>query len=272
MRDEEVKALLASGLSGEPPVRISIDEVVAAGHRRRSRRRMTLASGGLSLAAAAVFGLLMLPGAEPASGSGHTGDPLVGPLVPVGQDGAVTAQGVRPDAVPGGTEHTSGWTGGKLGETLVTLLPGGKATALEGDIPGRTYRVTWTPTNGGAIDIVGGADRTAEAPQVPLCAKVVMPDHPSRPGAPSTEDASALQSCETLDLDGGGKAEALTLRSPDGRRVSHYVRAVRADGRTVTIQMWNGHGDGDRWVTSTPEPPLGTAELVRIANDAAWRF
>ncbi|MEW2486372.1 hypothetical protein [Streptomyces sp. NPDC048411] len=271
MNDHDVKTLLEAGLDDEPPVRINVDAAVSAGRRRRSVRRLALAGAGLTAGTAMAVVALTTTGAGTVPSPSAATDPLVGPMVLTASGAGSDSKPLRPDSFGPGREHTTHWRSEQLADTLVTLLPPGRTTVHEGDFPGRTYRVTWDDGTG-PVNFIGGADYTADAPQVPLCARLATPKVTPRPGAPKPQDVAPSHECEVIDLD-GGRAEAVTLRFPQDGRVSQYVRVLRADGRTVTLQQWGGTPSSTRSRdTAASRPPLGTAELLAIANDPAWRF
>ncbi|MFE7634545.1 hypothetical protein ACFU7Z_11030 [Kitasatospora sp. NPDC057518] len=262
---DELRALLATGLGTEPPLPAdSVDAAVAAG-RRRSGVRLAVRAGAGVAAAAALTALL---GGLPTGGAAHdpggtavAADPLTGPLTLAGAAGDAP-QPLRPDSFGPGGGRPTGWSSEQLGATLAGLLPaGGGTTVRGGDIPGRTFRVDWASPVG-QVELVGGADRTADAPNVPLCATIALPKVTPRPGVPSPQEAAPRTNCQVAELPGGARGEAMTLTFPQGGRVSQYVRVQRADGRTVTLQQWVGASGAG----------LGTDELLAIADDPAWRF
>ncbi|MER6498435.1 hypothetical protein ABT218_03205 [Streptomyces sp. NPDC001455] len=269
MNNHDVKTLLEAGLRDEPPLRTSVDAVVAAGRRGRARRRGALAGAGLTAGAAVAALALVTPGADPGT-TPSAADPLVGPLVPAAADSAAP-QTVRPDSFGSGTEHTTRWSSERLAGTLVKLLPPGKATVQEGDFPGRTYRVRWD-SGTGPVEFVGGAEYTAKAPQVPLCASITMPKVAPRPGAPAPRDTAPASDCQVVRLADGARAETVTLRLPGDGRQSWYVRVLRKDGRTVTLQQWAGRTDTKDASGTRSQPRPDTAAMLRIANDPAWKF
>ncbi|MGW3498786.1 hypothetical protein [Streptomyces sp. NPDC001020] len=270
MNDHDVKTLLEAGLRDEPPLRTSVDTVVAAGRRSRVRRRGALAGVGLTAGAAVAALALLTPGADPGAAPLAAADPVVGPLVPAATE-SEAPQTLRPDAFGPGTEHTTRWSSKQLAGTLVGLLPPGKATVREGDFPGRTYRVQWDGGTG-PVEFVGGAEYTARGPQVPLCASITMPKVAPRPGAPAPRNAASASDCKVVELADGARAEAVTLRFPQDGRPSWYVRVLRKDGRTTTLQQWTGRPDGKGAHSTPSQPQLDTTALLKIANDPAWKF
>ncbi|MFF3609359.1 hypothetical protein [Streptomyces sp. NPDC002463] len=265
MNDHDMKSLLRAGLADEPPLHVGVDELVTAGRRRRLRRQGAFAATGVT-AAAAVFALALTGAGTAPDGRpdpARAADPLVGPLVPAAAETA--AQPLRPDGFGPGTDHRTAWTSERLADTLVGLLPAGRATTREGDFPGRTYRVQWDGGTG-PVEFVGGAGYTAKEPDVPLCAHIAMPKVSPRPGAPAPAAGAAGDRCEVVRLADGARAEVVTVGADGKGRTSWYVRVLRQDGRTVTLQQWPAHG------TSRTEPAVPTAELLRIANAPAWAF
>ncbi|MEU9848752.1 hypothetical protein [Streptomyces sp. NPDC047985] len=269
MNNHDVKTLLEAGLHDEPPLRTSVDTVVTAGRRSRFRRRGALAGAGLTAGAAVAALALVTPGVDAGTTPSAAADPLVGPLVPAAADSAAP-QTVRPDSFGSGTEHTTRWSSKRLAGTLVELLPPGKTTVQEGDFPGRTYRVQWD-SGTGPVEFVGGAEYTAKAPQVPLCATIEMPKIAPRPGAPAPRDTAPKSDCQVVELPDGARAEAVTLRFPQDGQPSWYVRVLRKDGRTVTLQQWGDRPDAKRR-DARSQPQLDTAAMLKIANDPAWKF
>ncbi|MFF3731101.1 hypothetical protein ACFYXM_12455 [Streptomyces sp. NPDC002476] len=269
MNNHDVKNLLEAGLHDEPPLQTSVDAVVAAGRRGRARRRGALAGAGLTAGAAVAALALVTPGADPGTHP-SAADPLVGPLVPAAADSAAP-RSLRPDAFDSGTEHTTRWSSRRLADTLVGLLPPGKATVGEGDFPGRTYRVWWDGGTG-RVEFVGGAEYTAKGPKVPLCASITMPKVAPRPGAPAPRDAAPKSDCQVVELADGARAEAVTLRWAGDGRESWYVRVLRKDGRTVTLQQWAGRTDTKGASGTRSQPQLDTTAMLKIANDPAWKF
>ncbi|WP_335934705.1 hypothetical protein [Streptomyces sp. PTD5-9] len=270
MNDHDVKTLLEAGLHAEPPLRTSVDAVVSAGRRSRLRRRGALAGAGLTAGAAVAALALVTPGADAGPAPSAAADPLVGPLVPAAADSAAP-RSLRPDAFGPGTEHTTRWSSERLAGTLVRLLPPGKATVREGDFPGRTYRVRWDDGTG-PVQFVGGAEYTAKGPQVPLCASITLPKVAPRPGAPAPRDAAPASDCQVVELADGARAEAVTLRLPEDGQQSWYVRVLRKDGRTVTLQQWAGRTDAKETSGTRAQPRLDTTAMLKIANDPAWKF
>lgn len=134
MNNHDVKTLLEAGLRDEPPLRTSVDTAVAAGRRTLVRRRGALAGAGLTAGAAVAALALVTPGADPGTPPSAAADPLVGPLVPAAA-GSAAPQTLRPDAFGPGTEHTTRWSSKRLADTLVGLLPPGKATVREETSP-----------------------------------------------------------------------------------------------------------------------------------------
>ncbi|MFI2739664.1 hypothetical protein [Streptomyces sp. NPDC018711] len=266
MNDHDMKTLLRAGLDDEPPLGVGVDELVTAGRRRRLRRRGAFAVTGVT-AGAAVFALALTGAGTGASPEGpdvaRAADPLVGPLVPAAAETA--AQPLRPDGFGSGTEHRTKWDSRRLADTLVGLLPSGRALTREGDFPGRTYRVQWDGGTG-PVQFVGGAGYTDKEPDVPLCAQIALPKVSPRPGAPAPGAATTGDRCEVVHLADGARAEVVTVRAGGKGRTSWYVRVLRRDGRTVTLQEWQGRD------ASRPEPAVPTAELLKIANDPAWAF
>ncbi|WP_327349801.1 hypothetical protein OG772_23015 [Streptomyces sp. NBC_01321] len=270
MNNHDVKTLLEAGLHDEPPLRTSVDTAVAAGRRSRVRRRGALAGVGLTAGAAVATLALVTPGADPGATPLAAADPLVGPLVPAAADSAAP-QTLRPDAFGPGTEHTTRWSSKQLAGTLVGLLPPGEATVREGDFPGRTYRVQWD-SGTGPVEFVGGAEYTAKGPHVPLCASITMPKVAPRPGAPAPRDTAPASDCQVVELADGARAEAVTLRLPRDGQPSWYVRVLRKDGRTVTLQQWTGRPDAKGAHNTRSQPQLDTTAMLKIANDPAWKF
>ncbi|BAU87928.1 hypothetical protein SLA_7062 [Streptomyces laurentii] len=270
MNDHDVKTLLEVGLHGEPPLRTSVETVVTAGRRSRVRRRGALAGVGLTAGVAVAALALVVPGAGPGATPSAAADPLVGPLVPAAADSAAP-RSLRPDTFGPGTEHTTRWSSERLAATLVGLLPPGGATVSEADIPGRTYRVQWDGGTG-PVEFVGGAEYTAKAPRVPLCASITMPKVAPRPGAPAPRDTAPASDCRVVELADGARAEAVTLRFPRDGQSSSYVRVLRKDGRTVSLQQWTGRPDAEGAPGTRSQPQLDTTALLKIANDPAWTF
>lgn len=270
MNDHDVKTLLETGLGAEPPLRTSVDTVVAAGRRSRARRRGALAGVGLTTGVAVAALALLTPGAGSATAPSAAADPVVGPLVPAAAE-SEAPQTLRPDAFGPGTEHTTRWSSKQLADTLVGLLPPGKATVEEGDFPGRTYRVRWDDGTG-PMEFVGGAEYTDKGPRVPLCATIKLPKDVSRPGAPATRHTAPASDCEVVELADGARAETVTLRFPQDGRPSWYVRVLREDGRTVTLQQWTARPDAKGAHSTPAQPRLDVTALLRIANDPAWKF
>ncbi|MEV7780982.1 hypothetical protein [Kitasatospora sp. NPDC088351] len=266
---DEVRTLLAAGLGAEPPLRAdTVGAAVAAGRRRGTRRRLARAGAGVAATAALTALVVATPGTGGAPAAPGTpgpaavaaADPLAGPLVLAGSAGDAP-QTLRPDSFGPGTGHPTDWTSRQLGDALAGLLPSGATTVREGDIPGRTFRVDWDGGTG-PVEFIGGADRTADAPKVPFCARIALPKVTARPGVPAPADVVPTNDCQVVELADGARAETVTLTFPQDGRGSQYVRVQRADGRTVTLQQW----------TARPEAALETAALLAIANDPAWRF
>ncbi|MEU7016380.1 hypothetical protein [Streptomyces sp. NPDC046385] len=262
---DELGTLLAAGLGAEPPLSPgTVDAAVAAGRRRRGTRLAVRA--GASVAATAALTALVAAGLPTAADTPAPGnavaaaDPLTGPLTLAGSAGA-TPQPLRPDSFGTGNGRATEWTSDHLGTTLAGLLPAGGKTVRAGDIPGRTFRVAWQ-SPAGAVDFVGGADRTADAPKVPLCATIALPKVSPRPGVPSPQEVAPRTDCHLVELPSGARGEAVTLTLPQSGRTSLYVRLQRADGRTVTLQQW----------AEQPAAGLDTAALLAIADNSAWRF
>ncbi|PWI08099.1 hypothetical protein DIZ27_24570 [Streptomyces sp. NWU339] len=257
MSNQDVRNLLQAGIGEEPPVRTTVDAVVAAGRRVRTRRRLALTGAGVTAAAAAVVLAVVAPGAGPEA-SVSAADPLV----PAGV-GTDEAGPLRPDSFGPGIEHTVRWSGKRLADNLVALLPQGRTTTQDGDIKGRTFRVTWD--NGdGEVTFTGSVGYTAKESHVPFCAKIAVPKITPRPGMPAPEDVAPREDCETVELADGARAESVTLRFPATGSESQYVRVKRTDGRTVALQQWTDQ--------PTKQPPLDADALLDIANSPTWRF
>lgn len=272
MNDHDMKTLLQAGLDDEPPMHAGIDELVTAGRRRRLRRQGALAAAGVT-ASAAVFALTLAGAGTAPDGAdrARAADPLVGPLVPAAAESAAS-QPLRPDGFGPGTDHRTKWSSERLADTLIGLLPAGQATTREGDFPGRTYRVQWDGGTG-PVEFVGGAGYTDKEPDVPLCAHIATPKVSPRPGAPAPGDTTAGDRCEVVELADGARAEVVTVRAHGKGRASWYVRVLRQDGRTVTLQEWSARAEStEARDTSRQEPAVTTAELLRIANHPAWAF
>ncbi|MEV7796283.1 hypothetical protein AB0O68_30500 [Streptomyces sp. NPDC087512] len=260
MSNQDVRNLLEAGIGEEPPVRTTVDAVVAAGRRTRTRRRLALTGAGVTSAAVVAVLALAAPGAGPAANV-SAADPLLGPLVPAGM-GTDEARSLRPDSFGPGIEHTTRWSSKRLADTLVTLLPEGRTTTHDGDIKGRTFRVTWD--NGGQkVTFIGSVGYTAKESHVPFCAKIPLPKITHRDGT-TPQDVMPREHCETVELADGARAESLTMRFPADGRESQYVRVERKDGRTVALQQWT-----DR---PTKQVPLDTDALLDIVNSPSWRF
>ncbi|MEV7797324.1 hypothetical protein AB0O68_36135 [Streptomyces sp. NPDC087512] len=260
MSHQDVRNLLQAGIGQEPPVR-TVDAVVTAGRRVRTRRRLALTGAGVTSAAAVAVLALVAPGAGPATHV-SAADLLVGPLVPAGS-GSDEARPLRPDSFGPGIEHTTRWSSKRLADTLVALLPKGRTTTHDGDIKGRTFHVTWG-NRGEEVTFIGSAEYTDKAPDVPLCAKIPLPKITPRSGAPVRQDVMPSEDCKTVELADGARAESVTVRLPADGRESQYVRVERKDGRTVALQQWT-----DR---PTKRAPLDTDALLEIANSPSWRF
>ncbi|MFB7469651.1 hypothetical protein [Kitasatospora sp. NPDC056184] len=263
---DDIRLLLAAGLGAEPPLRAgTVEAAMAAGRRRNGARRLARTGAGAGVTATLATVVVCLASATPTSApvaapTATVADPLTGPVALVGEAGEAP-QALRPDSFGPGADRPSGWTSERLGATLAGLLPPGASEVQAGDIAGRTFRVAWSGA-GGPVRFIGGAERTADAPKVPLCATVAFPKITPLPGRPSPEEVSPTNRCEVVDLPDGGRAEAVTLTFPQGGRTSQYVRVLRADGRTVTLQQF----------PERPEGSLATTALLTIANDPAWRF
>ncbi|MER7706023.1 hypothetical protein ABTX81_24400 [Kitasatospora sp. NPDC097605] len=263
---DHIRLLLAAGLGAEPPLRAGTVEAAMAAGRRRGGGRVLARTGvgaGVTAALAALVMCLGSAAPAPASAGGPTvtaADPLTGPVALVGETGEVP-QALRPDSFGASSDRPTGWSSERLGATLAGLLPSGAADVRAGDIAGRTFRVVWNGA-AGPVEFIGGAERSADAPKVPLCATVAFPKITPAPGHPRPEEVLPKNRCELVDLPGGGRAEAVTLTFPQGGRTSQYVRVLRGDGRTVTLQQF----------PERPEGSLDTAALLAIANDPAWRF
>ncbi|MFF4764299.1 hypothetical protein [Streptomyces sp. NPDC001292] len=259
MSNQDVRNLLEAGIGEEPPVRTTVDAVVAAGRHVRTRRRLALTGAGVTSAAAVAALVLVAPGAGPAT-SASAADPLLGPLVPAGV-GTDTPRPVRPDSVNWGVEHTTRWSSKRLADTLVALLPEGRTTTKDGDIKGRTFQVTWD--NGGEeVTFIGSVGYTAKEPNLPFCAEFPEPKITPRPGA--VYNHAETSHCETVELADGARAESSTLRfSADGSE-SQYVLVHRKDGRSVALQQMT-----DR---PTKQVPLDADALLDIANSPSWQF
>ncbi|MFI9625153.1 hypothetical protein [Streptomyces sp. NPDC052042] len=261
MSNQDVRNLLEAGIGEEPPVRTTVDAVVTAGRRSRTRRRLAFTGAGVTSAAAVAVLALVAPGAGPAP-SASAADLLVGPLVPAGV-GIDEARPLRPDSFGPGIEHTTGWSSKRLADTLVTLLPEGRTATKDGEFKGRTFHVDWA--NGGEeVTFIGSAGYTAKEPRVPFCAKSALPKITPRAGAPKPQDVREREVCETVELADGARAESVTLWFPEDGRESQYVRVERKDGRSVALQQWT-----DR---PTKRVPLDAAALLDIANSPSWRF
>ncbi|MET8546832.1 hypothetical protein ABZW03_40405 [Kitasatospora sp. NPDC004799] len=259
---DELRTLLAAGLGAEPTLRPgTVDAAVAAGRRRRGTR-LAVRAGAATAATAALAALVATvpTGTAPAPGAPvAAADPLTGPLT-LAAAGA-SAEPLRPDSFGPGSGRATAWTSDRLATTLAGLLPAGATTVRAGDIPGRSFKVGWQ-SPAGPVDFVGGADRTADAPKVPLCATVALPEVTPRPGVPDPREIAPRTDCRVVDLPSGARGEALTMTLPADGRTSQYVRLQRADGRTVTLQQWAENPDGG----------LDTAALLALADDAAWQF
>ncbi|MFD4656262.1 hypothetical protein ACFWP2_11610 [Kitasatospora sp. NPDC058444] len=260
---DDLRTLLAAGLGAEPTLRSgTVDAAVAAGRRRRGTR-LAVRAGATAAGAAALAALVATvpTGTTPAPGApAAAADPLTGPLTLAGAAGA-TAEPLRPDSFGPGSGRATDWTSDHLGTTLAALLPAGATTVRPGDIPGRSFRVAWQ-SPAGPVDFVGGADHTADAPKVPLCATIALPKVTPRPGVPSPQDIAPRTDCRLVELPSGARGEAVTMTLPQSDRVSRYVRLQRPDGRTVTLQQW----------ARQPDAGLDTAALLAIADDPAWQF
>ncbi|CAM5553274.1 hypothetical protein AB0F92_39840 [Kitasatospora aureofaciens] len=263
---DELRTLLAAGLGAEPTLRPgTVDAAVAAGRRRRGTRLAVRAGATVAVTAALAALVANLPGVTTPAPStpGNpvaAADPLTGPLTLAGAAGA-SAEPLRPDSFGPGSGRATDWTSDRLGTTLASLLPDGAKTVRAGDIPGRTFRVAWQ-SPAGPVDVIGGADRTADAPKVPLCATIALPKVTARPGVPSPQDAAPRTSCHLVELPSGARGEAVTLTLPQSGRTSQYIRLQRADGRTVTLQQW----------AEQPDAGLDEAALLAIADAPAWQF
>ncbi|MFE4448814.1 hypothetical protein [Streptomyces sp. NPDC056820] len=187
-------------------------------------------------------------------------DPMVGPLTLAGSTSA-GAKPLRPDSFGSGSGQPTGWSSEKLGNTLAALLPAGGKTVTGGEFPGRTFRVVWRSA-AGPVEFHGGAEWTADAPKVPFCATIALPKFTPRPGAPSPQEVAPRTDCQVVKLPDGARGEAMTLTFPQDGEVSQYVRVQRADGRTVVLQQWAGK----------PGAALKISDLVKIADNSAWRF
>ncbi|MER5352865.1 hypothetical protein ABT093_21345 [Kitasatospora sp. NPDC002551] len=263
---EHIRLLLAAGLGSEPPLRGgTVEAAMAAGRRRSGVRRLARTGAGAGVTAALATLVVCLASAAPAGGpavaaAGAPADPLAGPVALVGESGE-TPQALRPDSFGPGADRPTAWTSQQLGATLAGLLPAGASDVRAGDIAGRTFRVAWSGA-AGPVEFIGGAERTADAPKVPLCATVAFPKITPPPGQPTPEEVLPANRCELVDLPDGARAEAVTLTFPQSGRTSQYVRVLRADGRTVTLQQF----------PERPEGALDPTALLAIANDPAWRF
>ena len=261
MSNQDVRNLLEAGIGEEPPVRTTVDAVVAAGRRTRTRRRLALTGAGVTSAAAVAVLALVAPGAGPAT-SVSAADLLGGPLVPAGF-GTDEARPLRPDSFGSGIEYTTHWSSKRLADTLVALLPEGRTATKDGEFKGRTFQVDWD--NGSEeVTFIGSAGYTAKESHMPFCAKIALPKITPRPGVPAPQDVMPREDCETVELADGAQAESLTLRFPADGRESQYVRVERKDGRTVALQQW-----ADR---PTKQVPLYADTLLGIANSPSWRF
>ncbi|MFB7571842.1 hypothetical protein [Streptomyces sp. NPDC056165] len=261
---DEMQALLAAGLDAEPPLRSgTVDAAVAAGRRRRGTRMATRVGVGVA-ATAAVAAVVGYPTGGATPGPDTTtvaADPLVGPLTLAGSTSA-GAKPLRPDSFGSGSGQPTGWSSEKLGNTLAALLPAaGSKTVTSGEFPGRTFRVVWRSA-AGPVEFHGGAEWTADAPKVPFCATIALPKFTPRPGAPSPQEVAPRTDCQVVKLPDGARGEAMTLTFPQDGEVSQYVRVERADGRTVVLQQWAGK----------PGAALKISDLVKIADNSAWRF
>ncbi|GAA3376881.1 hypothetical protein GCM10020367_50350 [Streptomyces sannanensis] len=260
MSNQNVRNLLEAGIGEEPPVRTTVDTVVAAGRRVRTRRRLALTGAGVTSAAAVAVLALVAPGAGPAT-SGSAPDLLVGPLMPAGV-GTDAPRPLRPDSFTSGTEHTTRWSSKRLADTLVTLLPEGRTTTQDGDFKGRTFRVTWD-NGSGELEFTGSVGYTDKSADVPFCAKIPLPKITHRDGT-TPQDVMPREDCETVELADGARAESVTLRDPVDGSESQYVRVERKDGRSMALQQWAKR--------PTTQPPLDADALLAIANSPVWRF
>ncbi|MFJ7906958.1 hypothetical protein [Kitasatospora sp. NPDC096204] len=260
---DELRTLLAAGLGAEPPLRPgAVDAAVVAGRRRRGTRLAVRvgAATAVTAALAAVVATVPTTAAPTPGATVAAADPLAGPLTLAGSEGA-SAVPLRPDSFGPGSGRATGWTSEHLATTLAGLLPAGPTTVGAGDIPGRSFRVAWQ-SPAGPVEFVGGADQTADAPKVPLCATIALPTVTPRPGVPSPQEVAPRTSCHLVDLPSGAHGEAMTLTHPQSGRTSQYVRLQRTDGRTVTLQQW----------TDQPDAGLAEAALLAIADNPAWQF
>ncbi|WP_316524129.1 hypothetical protein [Kitasatospora brasiliensis] len=257
---DDLRTLLAAGLGAEPPLRPgTVDSAVVAGRRRRGTR-LAVRAGAATAATAALAALVAaLPTATTPGAPMAAADPLAGPLSLAGS--GASAEPLRPDSFGPGSGRATDWTSDHLGTTLASLLPAGGKTVGAGDIPGRTFRVNWQ-SPAGPVDFVGGADRTADAPKVPLCATIALPKVTPRPGMPSPQETAPRTDCHLVDLPSGAHGEAVTLTHPQSGHTSQYIRLQRADGRTVTLQQW----------AEQPDAALDEAALLAIADNPAWQF
>ncbi|WP_224284796.1 hypothetical protein [Streptomyces sp. LS1784] len=257
---DEMRTLLAAGLGAEPTLRPgTVNTAVTAGRRRRATR-LAVRTGATAAATATLAALIAtLPTPTPGTPTAAA-DPLTGPLTLAGTANA-TPEPLRPDSFGPGNGRATDWTSDHLGTTLASLLPAGAKTVRAGDIPGRTFRVAWQ-SPAGSVDFVGGADHTADAPKVPFCAAIALPEVTPPPGVPGPQEVAPRTDCHLVELPSGGRGEAVTLTSRQDGRVSRYVRLQRADGRTVTLQQW----------TEQPGTGLDEAALLAIADDPTWQF